>query len=78
MREATMVLESKSSSPELANDVQIGCLGSKRESQRRKRRLTIEAGTSHARASQEMGNRFQAVECILFSYAVFRHSAIND
>ena len=66
MGKAAMVCESKSTSPELANDVQVGDLGSKRKRKRRQRRLTIEAGASHARAGQEVGNRFQAVECILF------------
>ena len=70
MGKAAMMLEAKGPTPELANDVQIGRLGSKRKRQRRQRRLAVESGTSHAGAGQEVGNGFQAVECILFSTAV--------
>ena|SRR5215471_147485 len=76
MCKAAMVCESKRASPELAKDVQVGGLGSKRKRKRRERRLAIEAGASHAGAGQEVGNRFHAVECILFSDAAFRHSAL--
>ena len=56
-----MMGESEGRAAEAAEDVQIGSLGGERERERGQRGLTIKSGAAHARARQEMGDRFQVV-----------------
>jgi hypothetical protein len=61
MREATMMGETNCRSPETANRIEIRRFRRQSQRDRSKRRLAIEAGASHARASQKVSEGFQAV-----------------
>ena len=56
--------------------VQIGRLGGQRKRKRGKRRLAVEPGAAHARAEQEMGDRFQAGRRILSCELRMRQSPL--
>src|SRR5581483_9961991 len=65
MRESAVMFESKRTSSEPAENIEIRRFRGKGKRQRCKRCLTIEPGTPDTRASQKVGNGFQAVNCIL-------------
>ena len=66
VRKSTMMSESNGSSPEPPDDVEIWSLCRQGQREGRERRFAIHSGTPHARAGQEVSDRFQAVNCILF------------
>src|SRR5215469_6072956 len=70
MSEPAMMSEPYGSTPKATDHIQVGSLSRQGEGQRRERCFAIQSGTPHARAGQEVGDRFQAEKCILFHLAV--------
>jgi len=78
MRESAVMRKGERSSSKTAQDVEVGSFGGQRERERGERRLAIEPGAPHTRAGQKVGERFQAVNCILFHLVEsFGASSVN-
>ncbi len=60
MREAAMMGKAKDGPFEASENIEVRGFRGKRQRGSGERRFTVESGTSHARAGQEVSDRFQA------------------
>lgn len=61
MSKTPMVCEPERPPAELADDIQISCLGRESQRERCQRCFAVESSASKACASQKVGDRFQTV-----------------